>query len=271
MNFKFPIFFSLLVTLLLSSSSSIKPIINSDRHETLNMIYKNCSTSMSNYFPPQTFSSLFQELTSHSSNTKFYTTAAGDQNMAISGRFQCQNDLTAIACHNCVQKLSKISTSLCGQSIPARIHLSGCYSHFELDEPGPIEESMVLLSKLTLQHKSCGGDGDGDGSAVGAFKAARDEAFVAAQEGTATKGYYFERSREGMRVKAQCDGSLIGGCDCGECVSRAVEVAMDECGDSFSGEVYLDGCYFIYLYDNSGFSGEYSRKIFIFSRYIQID
>ncbi|KAK3012012.1 hypothetical protein RJ639_011143 [Escallonia herrerae] len=52
---------------------------------------------------------------------------------------------------------------------------------------------------------------------------------------------------EDMHVMAECEGTL-GACECGECVSNAVEVAQDECTDSVSGQIYVDHCFLSYSY-----------------------
>ncbi|KAH0670426.1 hypothetical protein KY290_025846 [Solanum tuberosum] len=56
-----------------------------------------------------------------------------------------------------------------------------------------------------------------------------------------------------VHVMAQCVGNL-GGCDCGVCVNKAVQIVHDECSYSLVGEIYLDGCYLSYSYDNNKIS-----------------
>ncbi|KAJ6434188.1 hypothetical protein OIU84_017823 [Salix udensis] len=46
---------------------------------------------------------------------------------------------------------------------------------------------------------------------------------------------------------AQCQGDLRG-CDCGECVSAAIQVAEEKCRRSVSGQVYLDECFMSYTF-----------------------
>lgn len=58
---------------------------------------------------------------------------------------------------------------------------------------------------------------------------------------------------ESMHGVAQCAGNL-GHCECGGCVSAAAQMALDECGYSASGEIYLDQCFVSYRYDHGNFT-----------------
>ena len=59
---------------------------------------------------------------------------------------------------------------------------------------------------------------------------------------------FCEKKVEGMKVMAQCEGKMRG-YKCGECVSNAVEVAKEECRDSVSAQIYVEGCFLSYSYD----------------------
>jgi hypothetical protein len=52
-------------------------------------------------------------------------------------------------------------------------------------------------------------------------------------------------------MMAQCEGDL-GGCECGECVNNAEQIAQEECGESVSGEIYLDKCFISYTFYPDG-------------------
>ncbi|XP_059669069.1 plasmodesmata-located protein 2-like [Cornus florida] len=207
-----------------------------------NLVYKNCvnqtHTDQSNP-PPELLSNLFQELIAQSSKSKFFETYIGDDNAAISGLFQCREDLSNGDCNNCVTKLPELSNTLCGDTIPARVQLSGCYVHYEVDG----SES----SGLELLHKTCS-----ESKAVSSgFEELREGAFAALESGVMSGHGFCDMSYESMRVMAQCGGSL-GDCECGECVSYAARIALDECGYSLSGQVYLGNCFISYSYYRNG-------------------
>ncbi|KAF6173526.1 hypothetical protein GIB67_042656 [Kingdonia uniflora] len=64
---------------------------------------------------------------------------------------------------------------------------------------------------------------------------------------------FYATSFESVYVLAQCEGSLSNG-DCGVCVKSAVQKAKVECGNSISGQVYLNKCYISYTYYPNGIS-----------------
>ncbi|XP_058215295.1 plasmodesmata-located protein 3-like [Rhododendron vialii] len=204
------------------------------------LVYKHCASHIS-AIPtagslPEILSSLFRELVEQSSVSKFYETSVGDDDIAVSGLFQCRSDLGVDQCFDCVNRLPEMSSALCGRTVPARIRLSGCYLHYKADGS--------QISRLELQHKTCS---DSKAASDG-FEGVRDGAFAAVVSGVMGGNGFCDMSYESMHVTAQCQGNLES-CDCGECVASAVQIAQDECGESISGEVYLDSCFMIYSYD----------------------
>ncbi|CAL5321983.1 unnamed protein product [Camellia sinensis] len=234
-----PLFFNLCF------GNSLSYLNTSSSHN--NLIYSHCPNQTFN--DPkgslqQILSSLFQELVDQSSRSKFYQTSTGDEKIAISGLFQCRIDLSNGDCHDCVSGLPDMSSGFCGKAIPARIHLSGCYLNYKADG---FETSWVQL-----QHKTCS-ESKADSSG---FVELRDAAFAALESNVVSSANGFiDMTYESMHMVAQCGGNLEG-CECGGCVNNAVQIAQDECGNSLSGEVYLDSCFISYSSnDNNGIPG----------------
>ncbi|KAM1994878.1 hypothetical protein ACFX16_011021 [Malus domestica] len=209
--------------LLLSLTSSANP--NSDYNS---LVYTKCANRTfatpptKSQVPRQTLSSLLQQLTSHSSQSKFYRHAeAGlDNNEAgISGLFQCRQDLSNEECHSCVNTLHNLSNTF--------------YVHYELDgvDSEPFNDRLM--------HKTCGEDLANGVAAV--FEEMRDAAFAALESEVADGGGFCKTGYEAVQVTAQCSGGL-GGCECGKCVGRAVQIAEEECGGAVSGQIYLEEC-----------------------------
>ncbi|KAM1095852.1 hypothetical protein ACFXTH_010608 [Malus domestica] len=188
--------------LLISLTSSANP--NSDYNS---LVYTKCANRTfatpptKSQVPRQTLSSLLQQLTSHSSQSKFYRHAeAGlDNNEAGS----------------------------------ARVQLHGCYVHYELDgvDSEPFNDRLM--------HKTYGEDLANGVAAV--FEEMRDAAFAALESEVAGGGGFCKTGYEAVQVMAQCSGGL-GGCECGKCVGRAVQIAEEECGGAVSGQIYLEEC-----------------------------
>ncbi|XP_052191614.1 plasmodesmata-located protein 2-like [Diospyros lotus] len=186
---------------------------------------------------PEILSSLFQELANHSSQSRFYETTVGDENIAVYGLFQCRHDLSGDDCRRCVNQLPQLSNSFCGARVPARVHLSGCYIRYQADG--------IETSRVELQHKICGDTKEVSG---GGFEELRDGALAAAESCVVTENGHCEMEYHGrMRVVAQCEGQL-GRCDCAECIGSAAQIAQDECGSSLSGKIYLQSCFLSYGY-----------------------
>lgn len=126
----------------------------------------------------------------------------------------------------------------------ARVQLHGCYMHYKLDGV-----DSDYSGKQRLLHKTCGDDTGGfvNGGSGGGFEEMRKAAFGALESGVVSGDGFCKTRYELMEVMAQCEGGL-GGCECGECVSSAVEIAEGECGGSVSGEIYLAECFLSFAY-----------------------
>lgn len=103
--------------------------------------------------------------------------------------------------------------------------------------------------KQRLLHKTCGDDVGGfiSGGSGGGFEEMRKAAFGVLESGVVSGDGFCKTNYELMEVMAQCEGGL-GGCECGECVSSAVEIAEGECSGSVSGEIYLAECFLSFAY-----------------------
>lgn len=204
------------------------------------LVYKNCSNQTitgSTDSHSKTLSSLFHELLPHSSESQFFKATAGDVNHGVSGLFQCRGDLSSNDCYDCVNSLPELSNSLCNQAAAGRIQLHGCYFHYEADE-----FNIHETSKYEYMQKICGQKAAGIG-----FEEVRDEAFAAMEIGVTEGNGFYSGGYESVHTMAQCEGDLEG-CDCGECVSIAAQIARQECIDSISGQIYMDRCYISYSY-----------------------
>ncbi|KAK3200786.1 hypothetical protein Dsin_024201 [Dipteronia sinensis] len=232
------------------------PCVNTNSDYS-NLVYKNCTsqqkfTGLSHESHSQALSILFQELLPQSSQSRFSKATAGGDNNAVSGLFQCRGDLTNRDCYECVNTLPEIlSKNLCtNKDVAARIQLNGCYFHYETDEF--IEETF---KKHELLHKICGEKGADIG-----FEELRDEAFAAMESGVIDGHGFYSGDYGSVHVLAQCEGDL-GGCDCGECVISAAQIAQEECIGSISGQIYLDRCSICYSYYPYGVPGnKYHHK-----------
>ncbi|KAL3520610.1 hypothetical protein ACH5RR_018759 [Cinchona calisaya] len=228
----------------------ILPFVNTSNLDYNKLVYNHCKNQTSNDHPTESLSpilsALFQELSKQSSKSKFFVTSTGDEKMALSGLFQCRGDLSNQDCYSCVNKLPELSNSLCGQSLPARVQLSGCSIRYQAD-------GVVQTSQFQLLHSAC----SGENGLIG-FQEKRDAAFSAVQECILSGQGFCDETCDSIHVMAQCDG-ILGVCDCGECVNTAVEIAREECGYSVSGEIYLDGCFITYSYQTNGFSGDWDE------------
>ncbi|KAI7733213.1 hypothetical protein M8C21_006177 [Ambrosia artemisiifolia] len=223
--------------LILVSSTS-----NPFSHYT-DFVYEQCRNDTR--IPPTLVSSLKQELVEKSIKSKFYQTSSGDDFVAISGKFQCRHDLTTDHCHDCIVKTVTKLTCLPGSL--ARVQLKGCFMSLEPEpEPEPDggrimidNKGVVGVRKDYLQHKKCGERR----SWLEGLGEVRDVAFeTVAKCVTSSRVGFCDERYEGMYVMGQCEGSLEG-CECGECVGNAFQVAQDECWGSYSGEVYLENCF----------------------------
>ncbi|KAI3459045.1 hypothetical protein Pfo_015708 [Paulownia fortunei] len=186
------------------------------------LVYSQCSNQTSpNPSHSSLLSALFQEFMARSSQSRFFETIVADDTIAISGTFQCRNDLSPDDCRSCVSKFPDMSTDT--NSRPDQ-----------------------LLHRACSKHKVNKND----------FEEMKYAAFAALESGVMNGNGFCEMTYESIHVVAQCAGSL-GACDCVECVNNAVQIAAeDECRYSVSGEIYLDSCFISYdYYRNHGFGG----------------
>ncbi|XP_016466926.1 plasmodesmata-located protein 2 isoform X1 [Nicotiana tabacum] len=240
--YQFPIpFISLFLFLFFLPSF---PILGSTS-ELTNFVYKGCANQKfqdSTGVYTQTLNTLFDNLVSQSSSTKFHKTTAGGGQSAISGLFQCRGDLSNNNCNTCIKKIPEMSQKLCGQSIAARIQLNGCYLRYEVAEfqtVGPTE----LLYKVCASTR-VSGDGFLDRLETALGEIAKGVS-SSGNKGFYTGGY------QSVYVLGQCEGDLGSG-DCVNCVKNAAEKAKSQCGSSISAQIYLQQCYISYTYYPSG-------------------
>lgn len=121
--------------------------INLDLHQ---LVFTTCTQNQTfqnyDFSKLSIVSSLFQEFLDKSLESKFFETYGGDEKIAIVGLFQCRNDLNYNECHICTNRLVDIYSHFCGERIPARVQLSGCYLDYKVEEEREI-------SKLRMLHK----------------------------------------------------------------------------------------------------------------------
>ena len=210
-----------------------------------NLVYNSCANQtltdpIESY--SQTLSSLLGILTAKSLHSSFFKGSVGDDHAAFFGLFQCRGDLSNANCYNCVSRLPALSKRLCGESLGARVQLSGCYIQYEAD--GVAENSEPeLLYKLCSETEARGSG----------FEEMRTEAFAAVEMGvksSGNNGFYQETSGE-VNLMAQCQRDLDI-CECGECVTNAVQVAQEECKSSVSGQIYMGKCSLSYTFYPNG-------------------
>lgn len=238
---------------LLASLGVLLPCVKTNSHYS-SLVYNECLNQTfigsTNQSHSQTLSSLFQELLRQSSDSKFFKTVGGDENLGISALFQCRSDLNNKECYNCVSTLLEhLPNSQCKQALAARIHLDGCYLKYETD--GFADDQTT--SQQELFHDACSEE---KVVGISGFEGVRDAAFAAMESGVMNDNGFYQMDYEYLHVMAQCEGSLLGGsCDCGECVSTAVQIAQQKCGSSISGQIYLDKCFMSYTYYPDGIPG----------------
>lgn len=138
----------LLKIFLLNFMLQFSNTINIDLHQ---LVFTTCTqnqTLVQNYDSSKLsiVSSLFHEFLDKSLESKFFETYAGDEKIAILGLFQCRNDLNYNECHICTNRLIDIYSHFCGEKIPARVQLSGCYLDYKVEEKRE-------MSKLQMLHK----------------------------------------------------------------------------------------------------------------------
>ncbi|CAE6221785.1 unnamed protein product [Arabidopsis arenosa] len=226
-----------------------------------NLIFKGCANQK---FPDptgvfsQNLKNLFTSLVSQSAQSSYASVTSGtDNTTAVIGVFQCRGDLHNAECYDCVSKIPKLVSKLCGGGgddgnvvVAARVQLAGCYLRYEIS-------GFRQTSGTEMLFRICGKKDSSDPGFVGK----RETAFGMAENGVKTGssggggggggGGFYAGQYESVYVLGQCEGSL-GNSDCGECVKDGFEKAKSECGDSNSGQVYLLKCYVSYSYYSHG-------------------
>ncbi|XP_057480837.1 plasmodesmata-located protein 2-like isoform X2 [Actinidia eriantha] len=229
------------LSLLFLSLLLLAIIVSSSDYTTL--VYKGCADQKfqdpSGVFT-QNLKNLFDSLQSQSSATKFYKTTAGDGQSAVTGLFQCRGDLSSSDCRTCVSKIPEMSLKLCDNTIAARIQLTGCYMRYEVAGFKQVSGTELLYKVCGSTRASGAGFGDRLRMALGEI--------VKGIEGS--NGFY-TGTYESVFVLGQCEGDLGSG-DCVDCAKSAVDRAQSECGDSISGQIYLQKCYVSYAYYPNG-------------------
>lgn len=209
-----------------------------------NLVYKGCADQK--FEDPtgiysQNLKSLFDSLTSQAAQKTYSTSTSGDGQNAITGWYQCRGDLVTNQCYDCVSKIPNMANKLCGKVIAARVQLSGCYLRYEV-------AGFKQISGTELLYKVCGSI-----KASGAgFEQKRDSAFDMMEDGVKSgSSLFYTGSYQSVYVLGQCEGDLATD-DCGDCVKSAVQKVTNDCGDSFSGQIYLHKCYISYSYYPNG-------------------
>ncbi|KAI4301956.1 hypothetical protein L6164_035186 [Bauhinia variegata] len=239
MDVPFPFHSSVLILCFVLLLPSAKPVSDGST-----LLYKSCASQKLAQTQTQTLSSLFQQLIAQSSESKFFkTTEMGSDDTAISGLFQCREDISREECFNCVNLLTEMSSTLCSQSAAARVQLERCYTQYEIDG---FSDDDIGDYKRSLLNSECG---EPTLDYVNAkFRELMDAAFVSVQtEILDSKVDFYARNYESVMLMAQCEADLDA-CVCSECVSDAIQVAREECGTSLSAHIYLDKCFMTYMY-----------------------
>ncbi|KAL6271345.1 hypothetical protein ACE6H2_028256 [Prunus campanulata] len=209
-----------------------------------NLVYKGCaSQKFQDPSSSQALKSLFDSLVSQSSQKTFFSTTSGEGQNAISGLYQCRGDLTASQCNSCVKKIPTLASKFCGEVVAARVQLSGCYLRYEIAGFKQVSGTEFLF-KICKSNQASGSSG---------FEEKRDSAFAMVENGmkNGTGGLFYAGTYQSVYVLGQCEGDLGTG-DCGDCVKSADQKAKTECGDSISGQIYLQKCYINYSYYPNG-------------------
>ncbi|KMT13907.1 hypothetical protein BVRB_4g077480 [Beta vulgaris subsp. vulgaris] len=178
---------------------------------------------------------------------------------SLSGRFQCRQDLDDHKCNECMKTFQNVSSNgFCGNSMAARIQLSGCHVQYEAD----VYNDIFSLDDELNNKKSCG-----ENQAVMSseyFEQMKSQALVALESevagggGDGNNGFYSIK-HEGFHAMVQCEVG-IDECKCATCVVDAVEALEKECVSSISGQVYLGLCYLSYEFNPHEIHGAFHAE-----------
>ncbi|KAK4755506.1 hypothetical protein SAY87_009263 [Trapa incisa] len=222
------------------------------------LVYKNCanetfsdeSAAASSY--QKTLDSMFNQLLSHSSQSKFFRITAGNTHGRISGLYQCREDITNQDCHVCVTKLPYISSTLCNRAKAAEIQLSGCSLRYKINSLSLQTKDQLPAGtiKYDAERKDC----SRERVDMDRFDELRDSAFVELESQVFVRHGRCTVQREMLRAMAQCEG-VMGEQECIECVKHAASIAKEACERAVSGQVSLSRCSVSYLYGQGGWDG----------------
>nr|XP_011459927.1 PREDICTED: cysteine-rich repeat secretory protein 56-like [Fragaria vesca subsp. vesca] len=199
------------------------------------LVFIACSKNMfPNNVYPENLKPLMDSLVSNSALMTFFATTAASSD-GINGLYQCRGDLSPDECNTCVSKIPSLVTRFCGQtSVAVRVQLRGCY----------LPTAGALGKKRNT-----------------AFGILENNVKNSTSNGVGTGGFY-TGSYDTVGVSGQCEGSLANQ-DCLACLQSASQKAKTECGDSISGQIYLNKCYISYNTSSNGNANgvPYSRKV----------
>ncbi|XP_010441934.1 PREDICTED: cysteine-rich repeat secretory protein 56 [Camelina sativa] len=160
--------------------------LSGDHGDYKNLIFKGCANQR--YPDPtgvfsQNLKNLFASLVSQSGQSSFASTTSGTDNAtAVIGVFQCRGDLHAPQCSDCVSKIPKLVSKLCGGGgddgnvvVAARVQLAGCYIRYEISGFRQTFGTEMLF-------RLCGKKQSSDPG----FSGKRDTAFGMAENGVIT-------------------------------------------------------------------------------------
>ncbi|KAK9914082.1 hypothetical protein M0R45_037880 [Rubus argutus] len=184
----------------------------------------------------------FLVLQSTKENAFYANYTALDSEYGIMGLYQCRGDLSATECSNCVSTIPTLANQLCGESEESLIQLGGCCLHYQFTTE--LAEKSVNATKFV--EKICK---DKKATDEG-FWEKMESAFNRVMTGTGIGGFY-TGSYEDVNVSGQCQGDLSNE-HCETCFKSALQEAKTRCGDSVSGQIYLNKCYISYNGNGNG-------------------
>lgn len=177
---------------------------------TRTMIFKGCANQkFQDPVASENLKSLISTLLSQSSLKSFYNATSGDSQAAVTGLYQCRGDLTVDQCSACVAKAPGIASKVCGDTIAARVQLSGCCLRYEIAGFQQVPDTELIF-KVCGSKKASGGD----------FDERRDAALGTVSTGVGNgSGGFYTGSYRNVYVLGQCEGELGNR----ECVKSGVE------------------------------------------------
>ncbi|KAL6212950.1 hypothetical protein ACLB2K_018165 [Fragaria x ananassa] len=209
------------------------------------LVFNACSKNMfPNNVYPENLKPLMDSLVSNSALMTFFATTA-----ASSDGTNGINDLSPAECNTCVSKIPPLL---------ARVQLRGCYLRYEIADAKPFEATEFIFKRCDVYQAKAGALGKKRDTAFGILE---NNVKNSTSNGVCTSGFY-TGSYDTVGVSGQCEGSLVNQ-DCLACLQSASQKAKTECGDSISGQIYLNKCYISYNTSSNGNANgvPYSRKV----------